>query len=87
MDSLRLRTGEDFLKPQIASKRVPFPTCSQIGKGDAVIGVVDSNRSCEQTLNFGNGFAGFCGGFAFVLFALYYPKELSPEFGLPERDR
>ena len=76
MDSLRLRTGEDFLKPQIASKRVPFPTCSQIGKGDAVIGVVDSNRSCEQTLDFGNGSADFCEGFAFALFVLYYPTRI-----------
>jgi hypothetical protein len=38
---LRLRAGQDFLKPQIIAQRVPFPTCPQIGKRDAVIGVID----------------------------------------------
>jgi hypothetical protein len=47
MDRLRLRTGQDFLKPWIASKRVPFPACPQIGERDAVIGVIDSKRSRE----------------------------------------
>jgi hypothetical protein len=73
---LSVGPGEGFLKVRIASKRVPFPTCSQIGKGDAVIGIVDSKRSCEQTLNFRNGSADFCEGFAFVLFVLYYPTRI-----------
>jgi hypothetical protein len=59
MDRLRVRSGQDFLKPRIAPKRVPFPTCPQVGKGDAVIGVVESKGSCEQMLNCGNGFIGF----------------------------
>ena len=41
MDRFRLRTNQDFLKPRIVPKRVPFPTCPQVGKGDAVSGVVD----------------------------------------------
>ncbi len=61
MNRLRLRSGEDFLKPRIAPKRVPFPTCPHVGKGDAVIGVVDSKRSCEQTPNFRDGSIGFSG--------------------------
>src|SRR5213592_1967366 len=61
MDRLRLRAGEDFLKPRIVSKRVPFPACSQIGKGNAVIRVVDSKRSCKQTLNCKNRSVGFSG--------------------------
>src|SRR6266550_5177820 len=61
MDRLRLWTGQDFLKPRIAPKRVPFPACPQVGKGDAVIGVVDSKRSCEQTLKFRDGSVGFSG--------------------------
>src|SRR6266516_7209518 len=61
MDRLRLRTGQDLLKPRIVPKRVPFPTCSQIGKGDAVIGVVDSKGSCKQTFDFRGGSVGFPG--------------------------
>ncbi len=61
MDRLRLRAGEDFLKARIASKRVPFPSCPQIGKGDAVIGVIDSKRSCERTFDFRDGVVGFPG--------------------------
>lgn len=38
---LENKTGRDFLKPRIAPKRVPFPTCPQIGKGDAFVGVID----------------------------------------------
>jgi len=43
------------LKLGIGSKRIPLPTCPQIGKGDAVIGVVDSKRRGELTLNFRDG--------------------------------
>src|SRR5438105_13669915 len=61
MDRLRLRTGQDFLKPRIVPQRIPFPTCPQIGKSDAVIGVVESKRSCKETLNFRDGSVGFSG--------------------------
>ena len=61
VDRLRLRAGEDFLKSRIVPKRIPFPTCPQIGKGDAVIGVVDSQRSCEQTLKLRDGSVSFAG--------------------------
>ncbi|OLA95954.1 MAG: hypothetical protein AUH19_08795 [Verrucomicrobia bacterium 13_2_20CM_55_10] len=37
--------------------------------------MIDSKRSRDQTLNFTNGFAGFYGGFVFVLIALYYPTK------------
>ena len=34
-------TGQDFLKSRVVSERIRFPTCPQVGKGDAaVIGVV-----------------------------------------------
>ncbi len=75
-NSFRLGAGEGFLKPRIASKRVPFPTCPQIRKSDAVIGGVDSKRSRDRILNFRNGSAGFSEGFAFVLFVLYYPTRI-----------
>jgi hypothetical protein len=42
MNRLRLRTGQDFLKAWVVSKRVPFPACSHVGKGDAVIDVIDA---------------------------------------------
>jgi hypothetical protein len=61
MDRLRLRISQDFLKPRIARQRVTFPARPQIGKGDAVINVIDRQRSCEQTLEFGDGFVGFSG--------------------------
>ena len=61
MNRLRLRTGQDFLKPRIAPQWVPFPTCPQVGKGDAVIGVVDSKGSCELTLDFRDGSVDFSG--------------------------
>src|SRR5260370_40817372 len=61
MDRLRLRTGQDFLKPRIVPKRVRFPTCSQVGKGNAVIGVIDSERSCEQPFNCRDGFVALPG--------------------------
>src|SRR5437773_11378083 len=59
MDRLRLRAGQDFLKPRIVPKRIPMPTCPQVGRGDAVIGVVDSKGRCEQTLNLRDGSVGF----------------------------
>ena len=46
MGRLRLRSGQDFLKPRIVPKRVVFPTCPQVGKGDAVIGVVHAYKHC-----------------------------------------
>jgi hypothetical protein len=61
MGRLWLRAGHDFLKPRIVPQRVPFPARPQIGKGDAVIDVVDRERSCEQTLNFRDGSVGFSG--------------------------
>src|SRR6266481_1138727 len=42
MNRLRLRTDQDFLKAWVVSKRVPFPACSQVGKGDAFVGVIDA---------------------------------------------
>ena len=43
------------MKPGIDSKRIPLPTCPQIGKSEAVIGVVDNKRRGELTLNFRDG--------------------------------
>ncbi len=36
---LRLGCGEDFLKPRVASKGIPFPTRPQIGKRNAFVSV------------------------------------------------
>ena len=48
MNRLRLRTGQDFLKPQIIAQRVPFPACPQIGKRDAFIGVIAGKWSLSK---------------------------------------
>ncbi|PYJ36537.1 MAG: hypothetical protein DME84_10380 [Verrucomicrobia bacterium] len=50
---LRLGAGEDFLKSRVVPERVPFPARPQIGKADAVVGVIDGKRGRKQALNFG----------------------------------
>jgi len=40
MEEQNIRSGQDFLKPEIVPKRVPFPVCQQIGKRDGFVGVV-----------------------------------------------
>jgi hypothetical protein len=49
MNRLRLRTGEDFLKPRIIAQRVPFPVSPQIGKRDQsqLIGEYSSFATCS----------------------------------------
>ncbi|PYJ59517.1 MAG: hypothetical protein DME74_12395 [Verrucomicrobia bacterium] len=41
-DRLRLRAGQDFLKPRIVPKRMPLPTYPQIGKRDQSQLIVES---------------------------------------------
>jgi hypothetical protein len=48
MDRLWFRAGQDFLKARIVSKRMPFPTHSQIRKSDAVVNVIPLRGLLER---------------------------------------
>src|SRR5438874_12546313 len=56
VNCLWFRSGDDFLEERIFTQRDPLPARSQMGKGNAVIAVIDCDRTGQESFDSRKGF-------------------------------